>query len=110
MIEKEWKYLGLRCVVKYVSATPMGDFYCGYVCVTPSHPLYKEDVDSEKCNDICICGGLTYAYPDLVTETKKDGEWWLGFDMANKHFDLEETIEETNRLAEQLSKILNKEE
>jgi len=53
---------------------------CGYVGVTPEHPLFGIDYFDERVEDLDANGGITFAghmNPDL------EGFWWFGFDCSH---------------------------
>lgn len=102
IVEKVWYWQGFKCKVMFVRQSHR----CGYVQVPKGHLAYGVDYDKI---DVNVHGGLTYS------EYSKDKKgYWLGFDCAHLgdktlgldfdgHFwTLEETIEETKKLAEQL--------
>ena len=79
VVESDFAYEGLRCVVIFGS---MGH-RCGYVGVPVGHELYGVDYDEayDKLDD-GVHGGLTYAggSSDYPIESNL---WWLGFDCAH---------------------------
>jgi hypothetical protein len=108
-IEKEWEHAGLKCKVAFTRQSHR----CGYVAVPKGHIAYNKTYDDLPVD---VHGGLTFGDVD---NRNKELEWF-GFDCAHfndisaedlikkreGHFwTLEETIAETNRLAEQLQKI-----
>ena len=109
MIIKEWVHDGMTCALRHGAfGVP-----CGYVALPDNHELYGED-DWVIDEEVRVHGGVTFAgklhSDDLL-------RFWVGFDMGHFHdFDLrdhekclrtdEECIAETNRLAEQLAKMM----
>lgn len=79
---------GLPCLAK---RHPRRGNWCGYVGVSPGHPLYgKEGYDF----DLEVHGGITYSdacdgRPEeegichVPGEGEPDHAWWLGFDCAH---------------------------
>src|SRR6266404_3071197 len=79
---------GMACVAKRV---PGLGHWCGYVGVTPDHPLHGKEYDDA---DVAVHGGLTFAAgcqegqpAQTVCHVPDDGEpehlWWFGFDCAH---------------------------
>ena len=110
LTEKEWIHNGLKCKVVFVRQSHR----CGYVAVPKKNPAYGKNYDVVSVD---VHGGLTYG-------SLEENEFWLGFDCAhagdriggrilsvlhlggNEHFwTLDEVVEETNKLAEQLAII-----
>lgn len=63
----------------------MGDYYCGYVGVPPSHPLYQINY-MQVDDDADVNGGLTYSRMADSWRTTKDefkDYWFFGFDCAH---------------------------
>lgn len=63
----------------------MGDYYCGYVGVPPSHPLYQINY-MQVDDDVDVNGGLTYSRMADSWRTTKDefkDYWFFGFDCAH---------------------------
>lgn len=67
-----------------------GDYYCGYVGVPPSHPLYQteymDNIMAQVDDDAYVNGGLTYSYMSDSWRTTKDefrNYWFFGFDCAH---------------------------
>jgi len=102
-----WEHAGFECQV-YRHDT-IGHL-CGYVKIPKGHTLYGMSMPDIKYNyDIDVHGSVTYS------ETYK-GAWIIGFDCAHsgdkvfsatyfkecKLWTIEDTMKETNRLAEQL--------
>ena len=103
VVEAKWLHSGFKCKVMLVR----GSHRCGYVALPNPHIAYGisgEDID------VSVHGGLTYA------EKGKDGDWRVGFDCAHAgdstiespevgghSWTLDEVVEETNKLAEQLA-------
>jgi hypothetical protein len=93
--KKQWRdpATGLACLV--VRSEHSGAL-CGYVGVTPGHPLYGRGYDDA---DVSVHGGLTFAGACRpggdesvgICHRPEPGEpdhvWWLGFDCAHL-FDL----------------------
>lgn len=86
IVEKDFEYKGLRCVVIF---TRMGH-RCGYVGIPKLHKLYGKDYDEgfDEENSIeChfdVHGGITYAGESEDYPVKTDDKlWWLGFDTAH---------------------------
>lgn len=79
---------GLPCLIV---RGPSGAL-CGYVGVSPGHPLHGKDYDNV---DVRVHGGLTYAAgcqhgADVSTSIchipakgEDDNTWWFGFDCAH---------------------------
>ena len=68
----------------------MGDYYCGYVGVPPSHPLYQkkfmDNIMVQVDDDAEVNGGLTYSNMADSWRTTKDefrNYWFFGFDCAH---------------------------
>lgn len=125
-VMKKWKQDGLDCLVVLNSSESL-EWYCGYVGVPKSHPDWRKAY--EKI-DVDIHGGLTFAEIGKINSELWDNPklWYFGFDCAHagddndileflkQHQDyprfpmkrhkwtLNEVIEETNRLAEQLGR------
>jgi hypothetical protein len=106
IIEKEWEHTGLKCRVVFFRQSHR----CGYVGVPKEHLAYNKNYDDLP---IDVHGGLTYG------AVKKDGLQWFGFNCAhsgdktlslsfeeNGHlWTTEEVIEETEKMAEQFSRM-----
>jgi hypothetical protein len=77
VVEKDWYYCGLRCIV--IGMYTIGH-RAGYVGVSNTHPYFKVDYDTID-GIIDVHGGLTYAgggeYPI------KSNLWWFGFDCGH---------------------------
>lgn len=82
----EFEAHGLPCLMQRVA--PSGA-WCGYVAVSPGHPLHGAGYDSANTRDVFVHGGLTYASAcrDTICHVPKQGEpddvWWFGFDCAH---------------------------
>lgn len=68
----------------------MGDYYCGYVGVPPSHSLYQteymDNIMIQVDIDAYVNGGLTYSNMADSWRTTKDefrNYWFFGFDCAH---------------------------
>lgn len=68
----------------------LGDYYCGYVGVPPSHPLYQIDymdnIMAQVDDDANVNGGLTFSNMAGSWRTTKDkfrNYWFFGFDCAH---------------------------
>lgn len=76
-------------------------YYCGYVLLSNTHPLYgKSYWDIEE--DFDIPGGLTFSEPQT------DCNWWLGFNTANvmaENWNRAKTTKAVLKLAESLKRI-----
>lgn len=111
MLEKTWECNGFRCFVKIVRlhrGSDVSDLYrCGYVAIPREHPYWN--IPYGELN-VKVHGSLTYG------ELKSDGLYYLGFDCyhagdrtsiepesSGKFWLLDEVIEETNKIANQLS-------
>lgn len=107
----KWKKYGFECEVIQFYRTL---HFCGYVGISKEHPFYFKD-DDDISLDIDIHGGITFNGKLGNSEL-----WWFGFDcahgsdwtIANKDVEniiklhkwtLKEVIEETNKLAKQLT-------
>jgi hypothetical protein len=104
---RKWEAHGLLC------AMSRGSFaLCGYVCLPKSHPLAGKDC-SELSPFVSVHGGLTYS-------TQGQEGYWYGFDTGHagdlmfftddlfvpgRIWTVEDVEEETERLAEQISRI-----
>ena len=114
MLVKKWIHAGLDCII--LKHDKMGHL-CGYVGVPQHHPDYAKDYDDV---DVQVHGGLTFAAQGGLPTCKlpKKTTKWFGFDCAhagdkipnmsavqpNGHlWTVEEVINETKRLAEQLA-------
>ncbi len=78
LIENDFSYLGLRCVVTGVSA----GHRCGFIAIPEGHPLC--DADRDRLQQIDIYGGWTFSekstnYPVMTVSPT----WWLGFDCGH---------------------------
>lgn len=116
-IEKLWKYAGLKCAIIH-----HGSHRCGYVSVPKTHIAYGIYYDDVHVN---VHGGLTFSdYAKHNKYLKGKDTYWFGFDCAHAGdqyrtpnllrtftegstgtghwWTLEEVVEETNKLAEQL--------
>lgn len=106
-VEKQWYHSGLKCKVVFVRQSHR----CGYVRVPKTHIAYGKSYEDLP---IDVHGGLTFG--DVHSINKRFQ--WFGFDCAHlgdrigecaitgEHFwTLEETWEETNRMAEQFQKL-----
>lgn len=83
-------YKGYHCVVRYLynetifmESLPkefrdIYHWYCGYVSIPKSSPLYGVDIDDDVIYLIDVHGGITYA-DNLAPEYEED-EFFLGFD------------------------------
>lgn len=81
----EFKYQGLDCLI--VRNYKLGN-YCGYVAVTPGHPLFGVGAMSDEAENLHVHGGITYANKckGIVcheTQTEEDKAWWFGFDCGH---------------------------
>jgi hypothetical protein len=124
----DWESYGLPCLMIRNS---LGN-WCGYVGVAEGHKYFGKDYDQ---TDVSVHGGLTYAdsCKGVICHVPKPGMpekvWWLGWDAAHlgdyvpgmytrKHRsigiyghdgdtykDLAYVKQETESLAEQLSKV-----
>ncbi len=57
---------------------------CGYVKVSPGHPWYGQQLDKcDRCDEVKVHGGVTYAEPDEACGNGADDGWWLGFDACH---------------------------
>jgi hypothetical protein len=106
--EKEWEHAGLKCKVTFTRQSHR----CGYVTVPKDHIAYGKSYEDLA---IDVHGGLTYGDID----SKKPDEQTFGVDCTHfndlsaddkpgrqGHFwTLEETVAETNRMAEQFQKL-----
>ncbi len=92
--KKQWQdeSTGLPCLI----VRNPGGALCGYVGVSPGHPMYeKPENHAYEIGDIDVHGGLTFA--DHCTDTddesrhvchkpeagEPDHVWWLGFDCSH---------------------------
>lgn len=73
VVEKEFKYKGLKCVVLLLSR----GYRCGYVGVPKGHPLYN--VAYMDCMSHFYChGGLTYSGGGENSSYPISSDlWWL---------------------------------
>jgi hypothetical protein len=106
--EKEWEHAGFKCKVVFVRQSHR----CGYVTIPKSNIAFGKGYDELP---IDVHGGLTFDDIDSTTPNEQT----FGFDCAhlgdktlsysfeeNGHFwTLEETVAETNRMAEQFAKL-----
>lgn len=114
--EREWEHAGLKCVVLFI----INSHRCGYVRVPKDNPAFKLNYNDVP---VIVHGGLTFGDKTL-DDMAEEGYYWFGFDCAHagdmiqgmlcfdskEHFWTTEDVEmETNKLAEQLSKITWKE-
>lgn len=79
IVESDFLYQGLRCVVIFGSV----GHRCGYVGVPVGHELYRTEYgDAYDKLEEGVHGGLTYAgiSSDYPVESNL---WWLGFDCAH---------------------------
>lgn len=68
---------------------------CGYVGVSPDHPLYGKPYNAPEVQEVQIHGGLTFAggcqpphssahfICHVPTPGEPDDVWWFGFDCAH---------------------------
>ncbi len=91
----EFEHAGLPCILH---RSPAGH-WCGYVGVSPVHPLHGKSYDSYEdeaegtysspVDALLVHGGITYGHEcvDPICHVPKPGEpehlWWLGFDCAH---------------------------
>lgn len=68
----------------------MGDYYCGYVGIPPSHALYQksymDNIMAQVDDDANVNGGLTFSNMADSWRTTKDkfrNYWFFGFDCAH---------------------------
>lgn len=112
-VERDWRHCGLRCVVVFTRQTHR----CGYVFVPKTNPVFDLKYDDVPVD---VHGGLTFGSRKLVGVRETDEGSWFGFDCAHlgdamvnmsshlaqgHHWTTEEVVKETERLAEQLSKV-----
>lgn len=116
-IVKTWKYKRFGCCMVL---TPWGTLN-GYVSLPADHPYFRKSYDEIEEDDLVeVHGGLTFSAPGGYPSILPDNSWYLGFDTAHAgdvipafnfkqegdhRWTEEEVVEETNKLAEQLSKI-----
>lgn len=117
----EWRLLGLPCLI--VRHPEIGTL-CGYVAVPPGHPLHGSTMGSVELDDLAVHGGITYAGPcnghvcHVPFEGEPEDVLWLGFDAGHGgdympacaqvggiYRTLSYMIEQTNQLAQQLSRM-----
>ena len=80
VIDKDFEYKGLRCVVMF---TDMG-YYNGYVGVSKTHPLYGVSYLDDRTDNLECHGGLTYSTQDEDNDYPVPSDlWWFGFDFAH---------------------------
>jgi len=77
----DFKHGGFDCLLH----RGPGGHWCGYVGVSPSHPLYKKDYDGLSVD---VHGGLTYASECAghichPADDETAHLWWFGFDCAH---------------------------
>ena len=126
---KSWKHAGLRC---HIRRNPEILNYCGYVCLPVGHPFYEKGYDETE--DLEVHGGLKYTdledgdwvvgfdcahFGDFIgglieimerTKNHTEAELTEIARKRNEHYwTLQEVVAETNRLAEQLAKVMPKE-
>ncbi len=115
--EREWTHDGLRCVVLFIGQSHR----CGYVEIPPNHPWHKKDYMDV---DASVHGGLTFGGHGAAGHDLLDTEvLWFGFDCAHAgdlllgsinltsgvfgrsdyFWNLDEVIEETEELADQVA-------
>jgi len=104
---------GLRCKIW---RNQLGA-WCGYAGVVPSSPLYEKDRNSQKLEDICVHGGLTFS-----GKHEEEGDiWFFGFDCCHAgdfipainldlkqsvhYWDIDKVKDEVTKLARQLIEI-----
>lgn len=80
VIEGGGEYLGYEYLITF---TELGH-RCGYVAITPDHPLYGKD--EVGCGDLDVHGGITFHQEEhgaksILSHHCKDE--WLGFDAAH---------------------------
>lgn len=76
-IEREWECAGLQCAVVQAREA---QHRCGYVRVSPTHPLFGKGYDDPNVE---VHGGLTFAELEPCTEHSDGQGWWFGFDCAH---------------------------
>lgn len=123
VVEKDWmSAAGLRCVVNRGGCL---NHRCGYVALTPNHPLYgieysektkllgaavegEQQVESYVAEVFNAHGGVTYSGGDNYPVEGVD-LWWFGFDCAHSADEedggrsLEYVVAECESLATQLA-------
>ena len=112
-VEEIFEHKGFKCIVVLnelitpikISSMEM-KWRCGYVGVTPKHPLYKKDYNKVD-NLILAHGGLTFSNFGDGRVLPKDSTWWFGFDCQHftdtpKIWTFKRVKKEVMELAEQL--------
>lgn len=100
----EWEHQGVKCAA---CANPAGTLN-GYALVPDGNPLGTKNLQWGE-DGLDVHGGITYG------PTKTDGGWLIGWDTLHlgdfmpfspdpkgRRWTLDDVIEETNRLAEQI--------
>lgn len=108
--EKVWMHRGLPC---RVWTHHVLGFRCGYVDVPEGHPLHGLGYDSPAVCGLDVHGGVTFSQME-------DGAWRIGFDFGHQGdyipamsyfggrvWSLEDVVEETERLADQVADMWN---
>ena len=90
IIEEIFDYKGFKCIVvlnkllvyrnhKFQNHKLIPNWRCGYVGLTPKHPLYKIKYKKiEEKNLLSVFRGLTYSRMGDGDVFQK-GYWWVGF-------------------------------
>ena len=115
----EFKHAGFPCLLKRNRCGA----WCGYAAVAPGHPFHGAHYDHVPVE---VHGGLTYSARCLgaICHVPKPGEaddvWWFGFDCGHlgdivpglridwdaTYRDVTYARRETERIAEQLARVL----
>lgn len=72
--EVAFNHAGLACQI----SRNFAGCYCGYVGVSPEHPIYGKSYDEQDVEELAVHGGLTFAGERGPTTL-----WWFGFDCAH---------------------------
>ena len=76
MVEKQWTYKGLPCVIRVIECL---GHRCGYVGV----PMKREYIFSDKwLENIEVHGGVTY-HKNSLEDVERADTYWIGFDCAH---------------------------
>ena len=123
MIEKIWNHYCEKCIINVHGnfEKEVIQYRCAYVVIKKNHPWIKKEYgDIHKDVDLDVHCGLTFSSYSLLLG---DREWLIGFDCAHlgdrdnpfykddigrfadtdHYWTLEDMIQETNKLAKQVS-------
>ena len=95
---KRWQHVGIECAVH------RGFTLNGYCLIPEDHPLADKQV--EEIGDFYVHGGITLQRGRVIGfDTNHYGDSWPGSPFPGHIWLLDEVVEETNRLAEQIAQV-----